>query len=167
MLFLWQKLQLTSLFTSSTCDPNTAQPWRGQVPQEPCWYGSQRACWLFACFQNKETRSLEMLIYPFSQSLSLLMARKGKQTVKHLQGLVHPCTSTAAAGVEAAACGGGRAAVCMQTGCSCTGGLSSQFKCTDEIIGESGRIFDPGLCCAHRGCSELPVQPPLLAPEQQ
>lgn len=117
--------------------------------------------------KNKETRSLEMLIYPFSQSASLLMARKGKQTVKHLQGLVHPCTNAAAAGVEAAACGGGRAAVCRQTSCSCTGGLSSQFKCTDEIIRESGRISDPGHCCAHHGCSELAVQPPPPAPEQQ
>jgi len=37
-----------------------------------------------------------MLIYPFSQSVSLLVAMKGKQTVKHLQGLVHKCTAAAA-----------------------------------------------------------------------
>lgn len=110
---------------------------------------------------------MEMLIYPFSQSASLLMARKGKQTVKHLQGLVHPCTNAAAAGVEAAACGGGHAAVCRQTSCSCTGGLNSQFKCTDEIIRKSGRISDPGHCRAHHGCSELAVQPPPPAPERQ
>lgn len=29
-----------------------------------------------------------MLIHPFSQSVSLLMAMEGKQTVEHLQGLV-------------------------------------------------------------------------------
>lgn len=46
---------------------------------------------LVACFQNGETQPLEMLIYPFSQSVSLLMAMKGKQTVEHPQGLAHQC----------------------------------------------------------------------------
>ena len=70
-----------------------------------------------------------MLIYPFSQSVSLLMAMKGKQTVKHLQGLVHKCTNAAAVcitGRHATEGDGGGAGLqsVLQTGWAHRGGLN-------------------------------------------
>lgn len=76
-----------------------------------------------------------MLIYPFSQSVSLLMATKRKQTAKHLQGLVHNCTNTAAGCMEVKGCVADK--------------LGSHFQCK---IHEGGRhsdprvLLDPGQC---------------------
>lgn len=82
-----------------------------------------------------ETHSLEMLIYPFSQSVSLLMATKRKQTTKHLQGLVHNCTNAAAACVEVMGCAADK--------------LGSHFQCK---IHEGGRNSDPGVLLGPGQC---------------
>lgn len=98
------------------------------------WCCSQGAAGSLLVFRI-ETHSLGMLIYPFSQSVSLLMATKRKQTAKHLQGLVHNCTNAAAGCMEVKGCVADK--------------LGSHFQCK---IHEGGRhsdprvLLDPGQC---------------------
>lgn len=77
-----------------------------------------------------------MLIYPFSQSVSLLTATKRKQTAKNLQGLVHNCTNCSCR------LHGGYGLRCRQTGA----------PIFSAKIHEGGRSSDPGVLLGPGQC---------------
>lgn len=79
------------------------------------------------------------------------MVMKGKQTVKHLQGLVHNCRNTAAVCiVRAARYAWGQVMVCIAVWAH-RGGLNPlqclflHFKCIDKIIMRVGRFLTLGI----------------------